>query len=332
MDQEQEAVMRMMVLASLAFAAVSGTDGALAQAYPSRPMTIICPFPAGSPVDTVARIVSERMKASLGQPFVIDNITGAGGTIGVARAARGAPDGYTISLGNFSSHVVAGAIYPVPYDALKDLEPVALLASNPQLIVSTNALPARGLPDLVAWLQASPGKASAGTAGPGSISHVAGVFFQKATNTQFQFVPYRGVNQAQLDLIGGRIDLMFDQAASALPSVRAGKVKAHAVTSRSRLPSAPDIPTVEEAGMPELAMSVWSALWLPKGTPKDIIAKLNAAAMEAIADPTVRNRLSEFGLDVPPHDQQTPEALAVLHKSEIEKWWPIIKAASIRID
>jgi tripartite-type tricarboxylate transporter receptor subunit TctC len=324
--------MRMMVLASLVFAAVSGTDSAFAQAYPSRPITIICPFPAGSPVDTVARIVSERMKASLGQPFVIENVTGAGGTFGVARAARAAPDGYTVSLGNFSSHVVAGAVYPVQYDALKDLEPVALLASNPQLIVSTNALPARGLQGLVAWLQANPGKASAGTAGPGSVSHVAGVFFQKATKTRFQFVPYRGVNQAQLDLIEGRIDLMFDQAPSALPSVRAGQVKAYAVTSRSRLPSAPDIPTVEEAGMPGLVMSVWSALWLPKGTRKDIVTKLNAAAMEAIADPTVRNRLSEFGLDVPPKDQQTPEALAVLHKSEIEKWWPIIKATSIKID
>jgi tripartite-type tricarboxylate transporter receptor subunit TctC len=324
--------MRIIALASLAFAAVSGTDIALAQAYPSRPITIICPFPGGSPVDTIARIVSERMKVSLGQPFVIENVTGAGGTIGVARAARAAPDGYTVSLGNFSSHVIAGAVYPVQYDVLKDLDPVALLASNPQIIVSTNALPARGLQDLVAWLRANPGKASAGTAGPGSISHVAGVFFQKATNTQFQFVPYRGVNQAQLDLIGGRIDLMFDQAASAVPSVRAGKVTAHAVTSRSRLPSAPDIPTVEEAGMPGLVMSVWSALWLPKGTPKDIIAKFNAAAMEAIADPTVRNRLNEFGLDVPPNDQQTPEALATLHKSEIEKWWPIVKAASIKID
>ena len=324
--------MRIVALASLAFAAVSGTDSALAQAYPSRPITIICPFPGGSPVDTIARIVSERMKVSLGQPFVIENVTGAGGTIGVARATRAAPDGYTVSLGNFSSHVIAGAVYPVQYDALKDLDPVALLASNPQIIVSTNAFPAGGLQDLVAWLRANPGKASAGTAGPGSISHVAGVFFQKATNTQFQFVPYRGVNQAQLDLIGGRIDLMFDQAASAVPSVRAGKVTAHAVTSRSRLPSAPDIPTVEEAGMPGLVMSVWSALWLPKGTPKDIIAKFNAAAMEATADPTVRNRLSEFGLDVPPDDQQTPEALATLHKSEIEKWWPIVKAASIKID
>jgi tripartite-type tricarboxylate transporter receptor subunit TctC len=324
--------MRMIILASLAFAAVCGTDSARAQAYPSRPITIVSPFPAGSPVDTVARIVSERMKTSLGQAVVIDNVAGAGGTIGVARAARAAPDGYTVSLGNFSSHVVASAVYLLQYDVLKDFEPVALPASNPQLIVSTNALPATGLRGLVAWLQANPGKASAGTAGPGSISHVAGVFFQKATNTQFQFVPYRGVNQAQHDLIGGQIDLMFDQAPSALASVRAGKIKAHAVTSHARLASAPDIPTVEEAGMPQLVMSVWSALWLPKGTPKDIVAKLNAAAREAIADPTVRNRLSEFGLDVPPGDQQTPEALAVLHKSEIEKWWPIIKAASIRVD
>jgi tripartite-type tricarboxylate transporter receptor subunit TctC len=206
------------------------------------------------------------------------------------------------------------------------------MARSPQIIVSRTSLPANDLASLVGWLKANPGKASAGTAGPGSVSHVTGVFFQKATDTRFQFVPYRGVNQAQQDMLVGELDLMFDQAPSALPLVRAGRVKAYAVTSPSRLPSDPDIPTVAEAGVPGLEMSVWTALWVPKGTPKEIIAKLNAAAVEATGDPAVRKRLGELGLDVPPRDQQTPEALAVLHKSEIDKWWPIIKGAALMFD
>jgi tripartite-type tricarboxylate transporter receptor subunit TctC len=212
------------------------------------------------------------------------------------------------------------------------LEPVALLATNPQLIISRNAVPANELKGLINWLKANSDKASAGTAGVGSLSHVAGVFFQRETGTRFQFVPYRGVNLAQQDLISGQIDLLFDQAPSALPNVRAGKVRAYAVTAKTRLNSAPDIPTVEEAGLPGLYMSVWSALWVPKGTPKETVAKLNAAAVETMADPLVRKRLGDLGLDIPPRDQQTPEVLGALHRSEIEKWWPIIKAAGIKAE
>jgi tripartite-type tricarboxylate transporter receptor subunit TctC len=239
-------------------------------------------------------------------------------------APRAPADGYTVSVGNFSSHVLASATYTVQYDVLKDLEPVALLASNPQLIISRTGVPASDLKGLIAWLKAAPDKASAGTAGVGSNSHVAGVCFQ--------FVPFRGVNLAQQDLIGGQIDLLFDQVPSALPNVRAGKIRAYAVTAKTRLDSAPEIPTVDEAGLPGLYMSVWSALWVPKGTPKEVIAKLNAAAVESLADPLVRKRLGDIGVDIPPRDQQTPEALGALHRAEVEKWWPLIKAANIKAE
>lgn len=315
-------------LVILALACVSTDSGA--QVYPSRPITMVAPFAAGAPVDTVGRVVAERMQASLGQPVIVENVSGAAGSLGAGRVARAAADGYTISIGNFSSHVLTGAIYTLQYDVLKDFEPVALLASNPQLIISKNAIPANDLKGLIAWLKANPDKASAGTGGVGGVSHVAGVFFQKETGTRFQFVPYRGTNLAQQDLIGGHIDLLFDQAVTALPNVRAGKIRAYAVTAKTRLDSAPDIPTVDEAGLPGFYMSVWNALWVPKGTPKEIIAKLNTAAVDSMADPAVRKRLSELGLDIPPRDQQTPEALGAFHKAEIEKWWPIIKAANIK--
>jgi tripartite-type tricarboxylate transporter receptor subunit TctC len=291
---------------------------------------MIAPFPAGSPVDIIARIVGERLRVSLGQPVIVENVTGAAGTLAVNRVVRATADGYTVSVGNFSSHVLTGAIYAVQYDVLNDLEPVALLASNPQLIISKNDLPTYDLKGLVAWLRTNPDRASAGTGGVGSVSHVAGVFFQRETGTRFQFVPYRGVNLAQQDLIGGQLDLMFDQAPSALPNVRAGKIRAYAVTARTRLDSAPDIPTVDEAGLRGLYMSVWSALWVRKGAPKEVISKLNAAAVESMRDPVVRKRLADLGLDIPQRDQQTPEVLGALHKAEIEKWWPIIKAANIK--
>jgi tripartite-type tricarboxylate transporter receptor subunit TctC len=303
-----------------------------AQPYPSRPITMVVPFAAGAPVDTVGRLIAERMRVSLGQPIILENVSGAAGSLGVARAVRAAPDGYTISLGNISSHVLNGAIYPLQFDALKDFEPVALLASNPQLIISKNALPANDLKGLIAWLKANPDKASAGTGGTGGVAHVGGVFFQKETGTRFQFVPYRGTNLAQQDLIGGQIDLLFDQAVSALTNVKAGKIRAYAVTAKTRLGSAPDIPTVDEAGLPGFYMSVWNALWVPKGTPKEIITKLNLAAMDAMGDPVVRKRFDDMGLDIPALDQQTPEALGAFHKAEVEKWWPIIKAANIKAE
>ncbi len=322
---------RRMLLAPLAFAAcLGGIQSATAQIYPSRPITMVAPFPAGAPVDSVGRIMAEHMRVSLGQAVIIENVTGAAGSLGVGRAARAVADGYTISVGNFSSHVVAAAIYALPHDVLKDFEPVALLASSPQLIISKNALPASDLKGLIAWLKANPNKASAGTGGVGSISHVGGVFFQQATSTHFQFVPYRGVNLATQDLIGGQIDLLFDQAVNAVTNVRAGNVRAYAVTAKTRLGAAPDIPTVDEAGLPGFYMSVWNAFWVPKGTPKEIIAKLNAAAVTSMADPVVRSRLSALGLDIPTRDQQTPEALGAFHKAEIEKWWPVIKAANIK--
>src|SRR6266404_289580 len=301
---------------------------ARAQSYPTRPITIVVPFPAGGPTDTIARIMAEGMRASLGQTVVVENTTGANGSIGVGRVARAVPDGYVISIGHWSTHVINGAIYPLQYDVFSDFAPVAWIATNPQLIVTKNNVPANDLTGLIAWLKANPDKASQGTAGPGSAAHVAGVFFQSITGTRFQFVPYRGAAPIMQDLLAGQIDLTFDQAGNSLPQVRAGEIRAYAVTAKTRLVSAPDIPTVDEAGLPGFYISVWNALWVPKGTPKEIVARLNAAAVEAMADPVVRQHLSDLGLDIPSLDQQTPEALGVFHKAEVEKWWPIIKAAN----
>jgi tripartite-type tricarboxylate transporter receptor subunit TctC len=293
---------------------------------------MIVPFAAGAPVDTVGRLIADRMAVSLGQPIILENVSGAAGGIAVARAARAAPDGYTLSLGNISSHVLNGAVSPQPVDALKDFEPVALLASNPQLILSKNALPAHDLKELIAWLKANPDKATAGTGGNGGVSHVAGLFFEKQTGTRFQFVSYRGTNLAQQDLIGGQIDLLFDQAVSALTNVRAGKMRAYAVTSEKRVAFAPEIPTADEAGLPDFHMSVWNAIWVPKGTPKEIVAKLNGAVREALASSSVRNHLDELGLSVPPIEQRTPDALGAFHRAEVAKWWPIVKAANGKME
>jgi tripartite-type tricarboxylate transporter receptor subunit TctC len=307
-----------------------GIAAAPAQVYPSRPITMVVPFAAGGPVDTVARILSEPMRATLGQSIIVENVTGAAGSIGVGRVARAAPDGYTLSIGHWSTHVVNGAIYPLPYDLLRDLEPIVLLPSNPMIVVSKSAVPAKNLNEFVGWIKANEGKVSAGTAGAGSATHVAGVYFQNVIGTRFQFVPYRGTGPALQDLVAGQIDFIVDQASNSLQHVRDGKIRAYAVTASARLPSAPDIPTVAEAGLPSLDISVWYGLWAPKGTPKEIIAKLNAAAVQALSEPTVRQRFAELGLDMPPRDRLTPEALAAYQKAEIEKWWPVIKGANIK--
>ena len=318
---------QLLHLAAGAAALTAVTKIAKAQTYPSRPITIIVPFAAGGPTDAIARIMAERMKASLGQTVIVENVTGASGSMGVGRVARAAPDGYTIGIGHWSTHVLNGAIYPLQYDVLKDFEPIALVASNPQLIISKNGVPAKDLRELIAWLKGN--EASQGTAGAGSAAHVAGAYFQKETGTRFQFVPYRGAAPAMQDLLGGQVDLMFDQAANALPHVRSGKIRAYAVTAERRLATAPEIPTVDEAGLPGFYIAVWHGLWSPKGTPREVVAKLNAAVVEALADPSARQRLGDLGQDLPSRERQTPEALGTHHKSEIDKWWPIIKAAGI---
>ena len=302
--------------------------GAAAQTFPSKPITIIVPFAAGGPSDAMARVLGDRMKATIGQSFLVENVTGAAGSIGVGRAVRSAPDGYTISFGHLGTHVANAAIYPLQYDMLTDLEPVALLPSNPMVVVSRNSLPARTLQELIAWLRAN--QAAAGTAGAGSGSHIAGVYLQSLTGLRFQYVPYRGTGPALTDLIAGQIDIIVDQASNSMQQIRSGNIRAYAITDRKRLAAAPDIPTADEAGLPGFHMTLWNGLWVPKGTPKDAIAKLNAAVVEALGDPAVRQRLNDLGLEVPPRDQLTPEALGAWHKTETAKWVPIIKSAGIK--
>jgi tripartite-type tricarboxylate transporter receptor subunit TctC len=287
-------------------------------------------YAPGGPTDTRTRILAQYMKAPLGQPVLVENITGASGSIGAARVARAVPDGYTLSSGDWSTHVVNGAIYALQYDVLNDFEPIALLSSTPLLIVTKNAVPATDLGGLLAWLKANQATASYGTSGAGSPSHVSGLLLQKMTGMKFQFVPSRGGAVVLQDLIAGQIDVAFAAASNVLPAVRAGKIKAYAVTSKIRWATAPEIPTVDEAGLPGLHIALWGGLWAPKGTPKGVIDKLNAAVVEAWSDPTARQRLAELGEDIPAREQQTPEALAAHHRSEIETWWPIIKAAGVK--
>lgn len=315
----------------LALLGLLATAGDLAaQAYPSRPITVVLPFAAGGPTDTIARVITERMRASLGQPLVIENAPGAAGTTSIGRVVRAAPDGYTLSLGPANSHVYAAAVHALPFDMLKDLEPVALLATNPSVIVAKQAVPAKDLGQLVAWIKENQDKVSAGTSGPGSGTHIGGLLFQNLTGTRFPFVSYRGAGPAMQDLVAGQIDVMFDQISNSLAQVQGSQIKAYAVMASARAAAAPDIPTVDEAGLPGLYMSIWHGLWAPKGTPKEVVDQLNKAVVEALADPAVQKRLADIGQEVAPKAQQTPEALGAYHKAETEKWWPIIKAANVK--
>jgi tripartite-type tricarboxylate transporter receptor subunit TctC len=320
-----------LVLASLAIGAVlEFAPGAATSAYPSRPITIIVPFAAGGQSDVLMRILGERMRTSLGQPVIIDNAGGAAGSIGTGRVARAAPDGYTLGQGSLGTHVVSGAVRALNFDVVKDFEPIALIADGPQLIVAKKTMPANDLKGLVDWLKANPDKATQGTSGVGGISHLAGVFFQRQTGTRFGFVSYRGT--AMQDLVAGNIDLMIDQASTALPQIRTGSIKAYAVAAQTRIAVASNLPTVDEAGLPGFHISNWQALWAPKATPKTIIARLNAAVVDALDDPMVRTRLADLGQEIFLRERQTPEALAAHQRAEIDKWWPIIKAAGIKAE
>jgi tripartite-type tricarboxylate transporter receptor subunit TctC len=305
---------------------------AAAQNYPARPVTMIVPFPAGGATDTLARFLGERMRAILGQPVIIENVAGAAGSLGVGRAVRSPADGYTLSIGTSTTHMLTGGLYALQFDLLKDLEPVIQIGSEPLLIVGKKSLPADDLKGLIAYLKANPDKASVGIAGVGATGHLTGISFQKETGTKFQFVPYRGNAPAMQDLLAEQIDFMIEPSSNFKSLLGAGSVKPYAITGKTRLPSSPDIPTADEAGLPGFFASLWYGLWVPKDTPKDVVAKLNASMVQVLADPPVRKRFDELGIGITPLVQQSPEALRAYQKAEAERWWPIIKAANIKTE
>jgi tripartite-type tricarboxylate transporter receptor subunit TctC len=315
-----------------AFIGLGSSVACDAQNYPTKPITMIVPFPAGGATDTVARFLGEKIRAILGQPVVIENVGGAAGSLGVTRAVRAAADGYALSIGTSTTHVLTGGLYALPFDLLKDLEPVILIGSEPLLIVGKKSLPADDLKGLIAWLKGNPDKASVGIAGVGATGHLTGISFQKETGTRFQFVPYRGNAPAMQDLLAEQIDFMIEPASNFKALLEASSVKPFTITGKTRLPSSPNIPTADEAGLPGFFASLWYGLWVPKGTPREIIAKLNATMSQILASPQVRQRFGELGIQIAPLDQQSPEALRAFQKAEAERWWPIIKAANIKAE
>ncbi len=324
--------MNVLLVVCVFIVALGSASNSLGQAWPTRPITVVVPFSAGGPTDTLARIMSEPMRKALGQTIIVDTVTGAGGSIGVARVVRAAPDGYTLSIGHWGTHVVNGAYYNLNYDLLTDLEPVAMIATNPQMLISKMAVPAKNLNEVVAWIKANSQKMQFGTGGIGGSSHMAGVYFLNRIGVKTDFIPYRGGAPAIQALLSGEIDLYMTQIAGAITQVRAGKLRAYMVTAKTRQSAAPELPTVDEAGMPGLYTAVWHGIWAPKGTPRDVITKLNAAIVDTLADATVRTRFNDLGQDIPPREEQTVQALAAFHKQEIDKWFPLIRDAGIRAE
>ncbi len=322
----------MRVFAAAVALVLSLATAAFGDAYPTRPITIIVPFAAGGPADTLSRLLGAQMQHSLGQPLIVENAPGAAGSIGVARVVRATPDGYTIGIGHLGTHVFNGALYDLPYDLVKDLEPIALLPSNVSVLITKKDVPATNLRELIAWLKAHPDQATAATAGIGTVAHIATIYFERMTGVHMTIVPYRSGAAADTDVIAGHVTFLFDQVTGGSAQLyRSGAVKAFAVAAKSRLPSLPDIPTADEAGLPGLYVSTWYGFWAPKGTPPDIIKKLNAATVTALNDPALRQKLAAQEAQFPPADQMSPEALGAFQKAEIEKWWPIIKAAHIKL-
>jgi tripartite-type tricarboxylate transporter receptor subunit TctC len=323
-------VRKLLTLTIAALLGLAWNGIAAAQDYPTRPITMIVPFPAGGATDTLARYLAEQMRGILGQSIIVENVGGAAGSIGVGRAVRSPPDGYTLSIGTSTTHMLTGGLYTLPFDLLKDLEPIILIGSEPLLIVGKKDLPADDLKGLIAWLKANPDKASVGIAGVGATGQLAGISFQRLTGTKFQFVPYRGNAPAMQDLLAGQIDFMIEPSSNFKSLVAAGSVKPFAVTGRMRLPASPTIPTADEAGLPGFFASLWYGLWVPKGTSKDVIAKLNATLSQLLGHPQVKQRLQDLGIQIAPLDQQSPEVLRALQKAEMERWWPVIKAANLK--
>jgi tripartite-type tricarboxylate transporter receptor subunit TctC len=330
MKRQCRQILKLVGAAAGALLAVSGP--AWTQDYPSRPISLIVGFPPGGPTDTLARILADGMKSSLGQPIVVEDVTGASGTIATARVVNANPDGYTIGIGNWTSHVGSPAIYPIQYDVLRDLQPIALLASAPLWILGKNALPPHTATELIAWLQSNPSASTFGTVGAGSAAHLCGVFFQQKTGARFRYVPYRGAAPVMQDLMADHIDLSCLDSTATLPSVEAGKVKAFAVMSERRWEKSPQTPTMIESGVPGLTVPFWHGLWTTKGTAKDVVERLDAAVRAALDNSDVQRRLGVLGQAIAAREQQTPGGLATFHKAEIDKWWPIIKAAGVRTE
>jgi len=325
-------MIRLMTFLAAAVLGLASSDPATAQGYPTRPITMIVPFPAGGATDTLARFLAEQMRPILGQPVIIENVAGAAGSLGVTRAVRSAADGYTLSIGTSTTHMLTGGLYALPFDLLKDLDPIIQIGSEPLLIVGKNGLPADDLKGLIAWLKQNPDKASVGIAGVGATGHLTGISFQKETGTRFQFIPYRGNGPAMQDLLSGQIDFMIEPASNFKALLGAGSVKPYAITGKARLPSSPNIATADEAGLPGFFASLWYGLWVPKDTPKDIVTKLNATMVQVLADPQVQKRFAELGIQITAPAQQSPEALRTYQRDEAERWWPIIKASNIKVD